>query len=418
VPVFALVMLLARARRLDLPVQAFLAATVSLGAFLLVEVAAFSVTQSSGRLEERNLFYVYPLLLVALVAWVERGMPRPWRVAAPTAAVLAVLPALIPFANDNVFGVSSESDTPTLVAWWYVQHTLVARDRLWLLVLAAGIAVGLVALRLPRRHRAVLPPLVGMALLLTGHVVLNWNAGLQGGMRAASIGALYQGVTQDHPDWLDRKLGSGAHVTFLWTAGQNPFVLRETQFFNRSVRTIADVETGASPERLGEIAVVRDAQGRLRTKAGRLIRSQYVVAPVALDLAGRQIGIDAPKGLALYRTAGDLRVTAWARGIDPDTWSTPNARYTLEPCRGRFLDVTLGSDSKLFILPQRVVARENGRRVGTLRLDPAVPRTTWSLPLRPQAGACRFAFTVTPAAVPGHGDPRRLGARFLEFATR
>jgi hypothetical protein len=264
----------------------------------------------------------------------------------------------------------------------------------------------------------VLPPLVGIALLLTGHVVLDWNVGLQGGMRAASIGALYQGVTQDHPDWIDRKLGSGAHVTFLWTAGQNPFVLRETQFFNRSVRTIADVETGASPERLGEIAVVRDAQGRLRTKAGGLIRSQYVVAPVALDLAGRQIGIDAPKGLALYRTAGDLRVSAWARGIDPDTWSTPDARYTLEPCRGRFLDVTLGSDSKLFILPQRVVARENGNRVGTLRLDPAVPQTTWSLPLRPRGGMCRFSFAVTPTAVPGHGDPRTLGARFLEFATR
>jgi hypothetical protein len=417
VPLFALVLLLARVRRLDLPVQAFLAATVSLGVFLLLEVAAFSVTQSGGRLEERNLFYVYPLLLVAFVAWVERGMPRPWKVAVPAAAVLAVLPALIPFGNDNIFGVSSESDTPTLVAWWYVQHQLVARSNLWVVVLAVGIAVAVLALRLPRRFGALLAPLVGLALVLMAHVVTSWNAGLQGGMRAASVGALYQGVTQDHPDWVDRKLGRDAHVTFLWTAGQNPFVLRETQFFNRSVRTIADVETGPSPERLGEAAVRIDDDGHIRGSDG-LLRARYVLAPAALHLAGTRIGTDKLKGLVLYRTPGRLNVTGWAHGIDADTWSTPDARYTLEPCRGKTLDVTIGSDPRLFLLPQQVVARENGVRVGALRLDSAIPQTTWSLPLRPKGGACRFAFTVSPTAVPGHGDSRTLGARFLGFATR
>jgi hypothetical protein len=237
-------------------------------------------------------------------------------------------------------------------------------------------------------------------------------------MRAASIGALYQGVTQDHPDWIDRALGSDARVTFLWTAGQNPFVLRETQFFNRSVRTIADVGTDPSPERLGEILVRRDARGRLRVEGDGLLQPPYVLAPVALHVAGRQIGVDTLKGLALYRTSGDLRVTAWEHGIDADNWSTPAARYTLTPCRGRFLDVTVASDPKLFLLPQRVVARENGKRVGVLRLDSAAPPVTWTLPLRPRARMCRFDFTVTPTAVPGHGDRRTLGARFLDFETR
>jgi hypothetical protein len=57
-------------------------------------------------------------------------------------------------------------------------------------------------------------------------------------------------------------------------------------------------------------------------------------------------------------------------------------------------------------------------RVGTLRLDPRAAATTWSLPLRPRDGTCRFDFAVTPTAVPGRGDPRTLGARFLGFATR
>ena len=39
--------------------------------------ALFASQPSVARIEERNLFYVAPLLFTCLVLWIERGLPRP-----------------------------------------------------------------------------------------------------------------------------------------------------------------------------------------------------------------------------------------------------------------------------------------------------------------------------------------------------
>jgi hypothetical protein len=409
VPLFALVLLVARARKLDLPLQAFLAATLSLSAFLLVEVAAFAVTQSGGRIEERNLFYVEPLLLIALVAWVERGMPRSPRVAIPAAAVLAVLPALIPFPS--LLGVDTESDTHTLVLWWYLQHSLFALHHTWIVVLCCGLAVAALALWLPRRYALVLPALLAVALILSFKVVEGW---MPWGTHGASIGALYQGITNDHPDWVDRKVGTDAEIGFIWDGNEPAFTVWETEFFNRSLRRIYDLRVGPTPAGQFETALSVGDHGRLLA-AGRTVAEKYVLAGAGAAVAGRPIARDDRHGMTLYRLDGPLRLRAWADGIDADGWSRATARYTLEPCRGRALAVTIGSDAKLFHRAQTVTARENGRIVATLRLDPRKAPSAWLLPLHPVSHACKFSFAVTPTAVPGRGDSRRLGVRFLGF---
>src|SRR5207302_1288554 len=86
-----LVLLVAVGRSLDRPLRLFLAAAVPLVAWLVLEVAAFA-SVLSPRVEERNLFYVAPLFLIALLAWIDRGMPRPARAAAAAAVVAAVRP--------------------------------------------------------------------------------------------------------------------------------------------------------------------------------------------------------------------------------------------------------------------------------------------------------------------------------------
>jgi len=50
-------------------------------------------------------------------------------------------------------------------------------------------------------------------------------------------------------------------------------------------------------------------------------------------------------------------------------------------------------------------------RVSFQAPDDAVLR----VPLRPEGGACRVRFDVTPTAVPGGGDSRRLGVHFDAF---
>ena len=77
VPVFALVLLCVGGKALSAAERAVVAATVSLVVLLAVEVAAFASQPSVSRIEERNLFYVAPLLFTCLLLWIERGMPRP-----------------------------------------------------------------------------------------------------------------------------------------------------------------------------------------------------------------------------------------------------------------------------------------------------------------------------------------------------
>src|SRR5207302_1252240 len=95
-PFAALVLLTAVARSLDRPLRVFLAAALPLVVWLLLEVGAFA-SALSPRVQERNLFYVAPLFFVALLAWIERGMPRPARAAAIAAVVAAALPGALPY---------------------------------------------------------------------------------------------------------------------------------------------------------------------------------------------------------------------------------------------------------------------------------------------------------------------------------
>ncbi len=93
VPFAALLFLLTtRERR-----SPFVAAAVSMTAWLLVEVAAFASTQSQ-RVEERNMFFVAPFFFVALCWWVERGLPRP-RAAGVCAVIAAALVGVVPYCG-------------------------------------------------------------------------------------------------------------------------------------------------------------------------------------------------------------------------------------------------------------------------------------------------------------------------------
>jgi Dolichyl-phosphate-mannose-protein mannosyltransferase len=408
VPVFALVLLLARARRLDLPLQAFLAATVALSVFLVVEVAAFAVTQSGGRIEERNLFYVEPLLLIALVAWVERGMPRPRQVAVPAAFLLAVLPALIPFPS--LLGVDTESDTHTLVLWWYLQHSEFALHNTWIVVLGCGLVVAAFAVCLPRRWAFVLPMLLALELMLSFKVIEGWP---QWGTRGASIGALYQGITADHPDWLDRTVGQDARVALVWDGGVPAFTVWETEFFNRSVRAFYDLGVGSTPAGQFEVPLHVDRRGFLRRADGSRVRERFVLASDGDAIDGARLAADPNHHVSLLRVGAPLRVRRLVRGVDGDGWSRATATYTDFACGRSATTVELSSDPTLFHRPQTVSVVLNGQAIGKRVVHPGAT-VKWRLPHR--RGICTFLFVVSPTAVPArvvHGstDTRRLGVR-------
>jgi hypothetical protein len=91
VPVAALIALVASRSLLQLRDRIFVAVTAT-ATGVLVALAAVAASWEPAGLKERYMFYVAPLLLLALLVWIERGAVHPWWAVAIPAALVVVLP--------------------------------------------------------------------------------------------------------------------------------------------------------------------------------------------------------------------------------------------------------------------------------------------------------------------------------------
>ena len=185
-PFAALILLVVLARRLPAAAQAFLAATVALGFWLLLEVAAVDQTTTSfvNRVEERNIFYLVPLLVVALLLWIERGMPRPRRWAIVAAAVAAAFPILLPL--QWMLNVSLVSDTLGLIPWWRLDVLIASAGWTRAILAVCCLAAGAAFLLWPARLRYVVPA-----------ALLGLLPGRDGGRRARMAPRFTRDVRRD-----------------------------------------------------------------------------------------------------------------------------------------------------------------------------------------------------------------------------
>jgi len=415
VPLAATIVLVVRGRSLDERAQAFLAATVALGACLLPVVATFA-SEFSDRIEERNLFYVAPLLCIALVAWVDRGAPRPRALAAASVAVAAVLAVAVPF--DRFLTTSAITDTLMLLPFWSLQDRI---GESWVTPAAAAFAVGLGAafLLVPRRY-AIALPLVVLGLWVLAIRPIWWGTH---GFERFSRGALFQGIRAADRDWVDRSLPDGAVAAFLWTGRTDRLTVNQNEFFNRGVGRVYYV-TDPTPGGLPETRVRIDpTTGRVTLPGGAPVRDEYLLADSSFEPDGARVAEDRGWGVTLWKVRTPLVSAVRIDGLYPnDTWSGPEVTYTRRRCAGGRLTVALSSDASLLLEPQLVVARSNGRRVGSVRLRPG-GRAVLSVSVLPVTGTtdCRVVYTVTPTAVPSevtggeNDDSRELGAHFNRF---
>jgi hypothetical protein len=418
IPLAALIVLVARARSLDPRLRAFLAATVSVTVCLVGVVATFA-SEFSDRIEERNMFYVAPLFCIALLAWVERGAPRPRVLAAIAAVVSAGLVVAVPL--DRFLTTSAITDTLMLLPLWSLQDR-VGKD--WITVCALALAGALAAafLLVPRRYALALPLLV-LGLWILAVRPIWWG---KHGFEQFSHGALFQGIRTADRDWVDRALPDGARAAFLWTGRTDRLTVNLTEFFNRDVGPVYYV-TDPTPGGLPETRIrVDPTTGRATLPDGSPVRDRYLLADSSFEPDGEPLGRDKGWGVTLWRVHPPLVSASRIDGLYPnDTWSGPTVTYTRRRCAPGRLSVSLSSDANLFLEPQTVVARSNGRVVGSVRLPPE-RRSFLSVPVTPLPGTtdCRVVYTVSPTAVPaeitagGNPDPRELGAHFNRFAYR
>ena len=395
--------------------RAFAAATFPITVLLVTEVAIVRVaTVVSDRGAERLLRRAVRVDRDARARLARRRGAAARRAFVPAALAAGLLPVAIPFAR--FVNPSAVSDTLGLLPWWWLQDQGIHFGALRLVAMGASLVAAGAFVLLPRRAALVFPVLAALYFLLSSAVAENGRHGI----RQASVGGLWAGIRMPHPDWIDRRVGSDANVSFLWHYTGETRPLWDNEFFNRSVGTVYTVD-GPDPADGGlpETPVHESGDGTLRTAGGATPRVGYAVSYV--DIAGTRLERDAQIGLALYRVDGPMIVLTRVRGLYPnDSWAGRNVVYRRVQCDGGHLAVKLGTDEKLFDRNQVVTAAEAGRVVASKQVGPA-EQPVLTVPLHPDAHrVCTVHFTAEMLRVPAKvqsdsKDRRALGAHYYSF---
>lgn len=395
--------------------QARVFAAVALSAcfWLTLAVAAFATTPYGHQILERNLFYVEPLFMVALVAWAGGILPRAPSLTAVAGLIAATLAGVVPYDSfltpnevANAFGI--------LPLWRAVIRGFVAPSHLSEVVILAALAAGLVFVLLPRRALLVAPALVLVYLSFA-------NSPVEGRISQASSESRHGGV-QVRRDWIDQAVGTTKpRVAAIWSGapGLNFVTLWDNEFFNRSVGPVYNLH--GAPDGLPQETITIDPNNFLRHTNGTAVRAAYVLTDASLQVAGPTVASDPGLGMTLYRVGGPVRVVGQTQGISPDKWSGPSVHYTRYPCLRGTLSVTLAGYRPLQAHPVTVVATSSTRKLGRIVVPPGARRTL-NVPLSPERGYCLVNFSISPTVVPaevlGNKDTRELGLRFMKMVYR
>ncbi len=412
-PAAALIVLVGLARGLPRPTQAFLAATVSLLAWLSLVVAAFA-SQFANRIQERNLFVVGALVLISLLVWVHRGAPRPPTLAVPAVVLAVALPLAFPYTR--FIEVGAISDTLALLPLWTLYGDLLFDSIRWTVAVPA-VAVALLFLFVPRRYALLVPIAVLVYFVVIAKPI--WSG--ERGFKQAGAGALFQGNPTQPRDWIDRVVPDGEEVAAVWTGRSDRFTVNTNEFFNRRLGLVYYVG-GPTPGGLPETEVTIDPDtGLVRKADGETLPGGLYLLEGSFDPGpGRVLARDKRIGTTLWRIPGPLQQTVSIEGVHPDEWSGPEVTYTKRRCPGGAVAVALSGDATLFPEPQHVTARSEAR-TATALVPPPPARAVLRIPVSPDAsGTCVVRYTVQPTAVPadvlaGSADERELGTHFTAF---
>jgi hypothetical protein len=426
VPACALLVLIGVAlagRAMSEAERAFLAVASASVGLIVVQVAVFA-SRFSLRIEERYMFPLAPLLFIAFVLWIARGMERPLVVTALAAFIPVILSLTLKL--DELLGVQILSDTFALIPVWRATQILNggAASAQTLLVFGTTVAAAAFAL-VPRRFAVFVLPIGVAAFLGLG------SYPVYGAIRdyAANIAAYAGGGDRD---WVDDAVGGNVDAPYLYDASRIPgyddMLLWQTEFWNRDLGKVVQLGPHVRDGLIEDVGSIDPVTGRIT--APSIGNPKYAVTTAGLGIAGKPLA--SKSVMTLYRVAPPLRLANAVEGVTPDGWMGSNASYTEYASKGeKSVDVTLsreawgGED-----VPGRVTIRVGkpvanggvvtiGRPLATRRLVlHRLQRRVVRLPV-PKA-PYRVEVTVDPTFSPsdfGLPDTRQLGAQ-VQFAPR
>ena len=287
--------------------RAFVAVALPAFVLLLIQVGAFA-SRWALRIEERNLFYIVPVLIIALALWIERGMPRPTRATAVGSAVVAVAIFLPPYGE--LLNSGLVNDTLGLLPMLDAVIKLEGGLNDLRILMAAGVVVAawLFAVA-PRKVAVVAIPGVVATFLL-------WSSfGVFEDVRRAGLGYRFAPGVGVDANWIDRAVGSDADVLFIGlpTGGfsDTQKIRWQTDFFNRSVDRTVVLDVNASVDPATGFFVAGSPPERLTER--------YLLTDGGLSLRGRPL-IERPP-LTLYELDEPVRIQSQVTGMFGDGWT-------------------------------------------------------------------------------------------------
>jgi hypothetical protein len=358
-------------------VRAYLAVAVAVPVWLVLEVGVFA-SRYVGRLAERHLLAIAPLLFVGFALWLSRGAPRTRLSGAVAGLVAAAFVLLLPFGK-----LVYQAALPDAFMLVPLEH---ARDAGFLDLAAYG-AVGLLVLLfalLPARGQPVLA--LG---LVAGFALLSVLASVHVTDQAR---AQSNALLGPEPRWLDRAAESTIAYHYDGEAHWNAVWLH--QFWNKKLRRVYDYPESSVPGPLPQTAVRPLKDGRLVDGSGAPVDADYIVGSTAFTYFGnpvaqiQQVG-PVHRGLTLWQVEPPLRLRTVTTGVQGSGDIYDAAQLVAYDCRGGELAVTLVAKD----LPETVEFFSGRLSQGRVDLE---PREVWSgtIPAVPVDGVCQFNVDV------------------------
>jgi len=389
--------------------HAFAVISIVTFAALLVEVTSYDLRFGQGRLHDRYLFYVVPLVLISFAAMLRSEL-RPQGSLLVSAGLLAFAFSFVPVVRYEKFNVDSPVavlNGSLLDAGGSVNGARV------LLVLALLVFILLFLLGKIFLRRAQLV----FVVVLLGGVLISAETGLAFDRLLTVDGTSGRPITLDQGvvfDWIDRKVGPGTRVTmvpypFLYgNYWENVAYWWNVEFWNGSVQRAAVYEgafTG-TPETFPTTELTFDrATGRANVSPSRY--AVQGIAETRFRLAGTDLGED--RGVALIAADKPWRAEWVAYDLYRDGWTIPKVVGRIRvfappgqtaPTR-RFLTISVRAPDDVPPRPFRIVsntsnwAADAGEQPMSQQISVCVPARGFA---DVQIHASRYS--------PIYGDPR------------
>jgi len=283
------------------------AAIFAFGAYTGIKAAYLSVTFGTF-VEERNLIYLAPLLIVGALVYFSARRPSP--VALVTSSIVC---------GWLVLGYGYQLGYPYFEAPGYGIAVMANRAFHWdqdtiRLALAAMFVVSIVVCALPFVRRPlglVRPAVLGIAAL----GIAVWAlAGEVTSARGAQAAATQLDANLPQPlDWVDR-LSGGSGVTYLGQMIGNDIGLALTEFWNRSIEHIWTLDGTAPGPGATLTPDLARPDGTLRFDPGL----PYVLTDNGVSMIGKTLKTNG--SLSLVRVTHPWRLRETYLGRSPDGW--------------------------------------------------------------------------------------------------